>query len=91
MKTTTHTCTHTHTHMHARTHARTHAHTRTHTHTRAHTHTHTRIVKELLRYRVDMVNHEDEDSNTPLHLACTSGHIGVAMELIEAKADVEAR
>ena len=38
-----------------------------------------------------VVNDEDEDSNTPLHLACLAGHAKVVRTLIEAGADIEAR
>ena len=39
----------------------------------------------------DTIQDEDEDSNSPLHLACTNGHVGVAKVLIAAKCDIEAR
>ena len=71
-----------------------------HTHTRTCTHTHTHsyppylppsVVRELLRYQHDTIQDEDEDSNSPLHLACIHGHVGVVKTLIAAKCDVEAR
>ena len=38
-----------------------------------------------------VINDEDEDSNTALHLAALAGHNKVALALIEAGADIEAR
>lgn len=45
----------------------------------------------LIQHQPDTIQDEDEDSNTPLHLACTHGHLGVVKVLVEADADVEAR
>ena len=50
-----------------------------------------RVVRELMRYQIDTMQDEDEDSNSPLHLACINGHVGVAKVLIAANCDVEAR
>ena len=50
-----------------------------------------RVVRLLLHHQNDVILDEDEDSNTPLHLACTHGHLGVAKVLVEADADVEPR
>ena len=50
-----------------------------------------RVVRELIRYQVDTVQDEDEDSNSPLHLACFNGHLAVAKVLINANCNVEAR
>ena len=58
------------------------------THTYKHTH---RVVRELMRYQVDTIQDEDEDGNSPLHLACINGHVGVVKVLIAANCDVEAR
>ena len=49
------------------------------------------VVRELMRYQIDTIQDEDEDSNSPLHLACINGHVGVAKVLIAANCDVEAR
>ena len=38
-----------------------------------------------------VVNDEDEDSNTALHLAALAGHNKVVQALIENGADIEAR
>ncbi len=48
-------------------------------------------MRELLRHNEGTAFDEDEDSNSPLHLACTYGHVGMAKVLVEANADVEAR
>lgn len=49
------------------------------------------IVKELIRHgkksKIDLIVDEDDDSNTPLHLACANGHYNVAKVLLEAQAD----
>ena len=50
-----------------------------------------RCVRELVKRNKMVVNDEDEDSNTPLHLACLAGHAKVVRTLIEAGADIEAR
>ena len=49
------------------------------------------MVHELIHHRMDTVGDEDEDGNTPLHLACIKGYPGVARVLLDAKADIEAR
>jgi len=38
-----------------------------------------------------VINDEDEDSNTALHLAALAGHNKVVYTLLEAGADIEAR
>ena len=49
------------------------------------------VVKELVRHDTTAINDEDEDSNTPLHLAALTGHNKVALVLLEEGADIEAR
>ena len=48
-------------------------------------------MRELVRRNKTVVNDEDEDSNTALHLAALAGHNKVVKELIDAGADIEAR
>ena len=50
-----------------------------------------RVVGLVLKHQHDTILDEDEDSNTPLHLACTQGHLGVAKILVDQDANVEAR
>ncbi len=46
------------------------------------------IVKMLLVERPDIkVNQQDDDGNTPLHRAAQRGDIGIAQELLKARAD----
>lgn len=49
------------------------------------------VVREIISKRPETVFDEDEDGNTPLHLACIHGYQGVAKALIGANADIEAR
>ena len=49
------------------------------------------MVGELVARNKSVVNQEDEDSNTPLHLASLAGHNKVVKELILSGADIEAR
>ena len=49
------------------------------------------MLRELVRRDRMVINDEDEDSNTALHLAALSGHNKVTAALIEAGADIEAR
>ena len=49
------------------------------------------VVHELIISQHDTIQDEDEDSNSPLHLACINGHVGVAKVLITANCDIEAR
>lgn len=52
-------------------------------------------MKELIRHgkkiKIDLIVDEDDDSNTPLHLACAKGHYVVAKVLLEAEADPDVR
>ena len=53
------------------------------------------VVKELIRHgemmKLDLIVDEDDDSNTPLHLACINGHYQVARVLLDAEADPDVR
>ena len=49
------------------------------------------VVAQLVEHEMDTLKDEDDDSNTPLHLACISGRLGVAEVLIEANAKLDAR
>ena len=49
------------------------------------------VVRELVNRDKLVINDEDEDSNTALHLAALAGHNKVARALIEVGADIEAR
>ena len=49
------------------------------------------VVRELVKQNRMVVNDEDEDSNTALHLAALAGHNKVVQALIENGADIEAR
>ena len=52
-------------------------------------------MKELIRHgekvKLDLIVDEDDDSNTPLHLACINGHYQVARALLNANADPDVR
>ena len=45
----------------------------------------------LLRKNYNIVNDEDDASNTPLHLAALEGHVKVVAILLECGAAVDAR
>ncbi len=49
------------------------------------------VVREIIAKRPQTVFDEDEDGNTPLHLACINGYQGVGKVLIGANVDIEAR
>ena len=49
------------------------------------------VTRELVTQDKNAVNDEDENSNTPLHLAALAGHAKLADVLIEMGADVAAR
>ena len=49
------------------------------------------IVREIVRNDKSVLNDEDENSNTALHLAAQYGHNKVAEVLLELGADVSAR
>ncbi|XP_033635280.1 transient receptor potential cation channel subfamily A member 1 homolog isoform X2 [Asterias rubens] len=48
-------------------------------------------LNELVRQDITGINDEDENSNSPLHLAATEGHAKCVLALIAAGADIEAR
>lgn len=50
-----------------------------------------RVVRELVRRHKLLIPDENEESNTPLHLACLEGHADVVKVLLEHGAEVEAR
>lgn len=45
----------------------------------------------FLERRANLVNDEDDSSNTPLHLASSEGHVNVVELLLKHGADVDAR
>ena len=49
------------------------------------------VVRELVKRDKMTINDEDEDSNTPLHLAALSGHNKAVAALIDAGAFIDAR
>ena len=49
------------------------------------------VVRELIRYKHATIQDKDEDSNSPLHIACIHGHVGVAKVLIAANCDIKER
>ena len=50
-----------------------------------------RVVRELARFKDTLLFDEDDDSNTPLHLACTNGHYSMAKVLLNAGCDPDAK
>lgn len=50
-----------------------------------------RVILELIRHNKQIINGEDEDGNTSLHLAALAGHENVLKILSEVGANVEAR
>ena len=49
------------------------------------------MIRYGKRMKLDLIEDEDDDSNRPLHLACTNGHYNVARALLDAKADPDVR
>ena len=63
-----------------------------HTLTPSHPHTLTpRIVHEFIKKQEDTIEDEDEEGNSPLHLACLKGHHNTCKLLIKHLANVFAR
>lgn len=50
-----------------------------------------RTVTELVKGDISFINDEDEESNTPLHLAAREGHETCCKALLQQGADVDAR
>ena len=50
-----------------------------------------RIVKDLIRHNKTIINSEDEEGNTPLHMAALAGHDNVIQALLEVGANIESR
>ena len=50
-----------------------------------------RVIQELIQHKRNMIYDEDDDSNTPLHIACIHGHTGVADVLLKSGSDPDAR
>lgn len=49
------------------------------------------VVRELARFKDSLLFDEDDDSNTPLHLACANGHYGMAKVLLDAGSNPDAK
>lgn len=50
-----------------------------------------RVVEELIKNYRFLINDENEDGDSPLHLASSNGRTEVVQVLLQASADVEAR
>ena len=50
-----------------------------------------RVVKALVDCQRDCILDEEENGNTPLHLAASNGHYQAAKVLLDYKADGDAR
>ena len=48
-------------------------------------------MQELIKVKKNIIDSKDDESNTPLHLACLHGHIDTARVLLQAGADSYAR
>ena len=48
-------------------------------------------MQELIKVKKNIVDTEDDESNTPLHLACLHGNVDTARVLLQAGADPNAR
>ena len=49
------------------------------------------MVEALLRHKRECVSDEDEDGNTPLHLASLSGHHRTVKILLDFQADIHSQ
>lgn len=50
-----------------------------------------RIIEVLLKQKRECISDDDEDGNTPLHLAALNGHHKCAKLLLDSQADYHAR
>ena len=50
-----------------------------------------RVIEALLKYKGDCILDEDEDGNTPLHLASLHGFHKTVQVLLSFEADFDAR
>ena len=49
------------------------------------------VIEALLKHQKDSILDEDEDGNTPLHLAALNGFSQSVKVLLESQADFDAR
>lgn len=50
-----------------------------------------RVIEILLKHKSEWIADDDEDGNTPLHLAALNGHHKCAKVLLDSQADIHAR
>ena len=49
------------------------------------------VIEILLKHKSEWIADDDEDGNTPLHLAALNGHHKCAKVLLDSQADIHAR